>query len=538
MKIPFNILDFLDRAEHVYGERIGIVDEPDQPADSLGELTWRDVAAHARAMAAGLDALGVGRGERVAVVSHNSARLLIAMFAVSGYGRIIVPINFRLNADEIAYIVEQSGASVLLVDPELHEALSTVTATHRLVLGRSSDQTLFRFDRQPVPWVDAEEDDIASINYTSGTTARPKGVELTHRNLYINALTFGWQTGIDDRDVYLWAVPMFHCNGWGMVYAVTAMGGRHVILRKVDGPEMLRRIERHDVTVMGGAPAVINTTLSAARDRTGAIPGHGRMRIIVGGAPPPTTTIERVETELGWEFMQIYGLTETAPLLTLNRRRAEWDDLTPAGRAALLGRAGPPAIGVHLGIDAEGEVVARGNNVFRGYWHQTDESARALAGGWFHTGDGGHLDEHGYLAISDRKKDVIITGGENVSSIEVEDCLYKPPAVLEAAVIAIPDERWGETIKAFVVLRPDTTADADDIIAHCRRHLAHFKCPTSVEIVPTIARTATGKIQEVQTPRDLLAAPAAPRQLTTRRDRPDLARSQKSSSHGSRCGWW
>src|SRR6478672_3613651 len=264
MKIPFNVLDFLDRAELVYGDRIGIVDEPDQPAGSWRELSWREVAARARAFAAGLDALGVDRGERVAIVSQNSSRLFVALFGVSGYGRVVVPINFRLNAEEVGYIVEHSGASVLLVDPEVDEALSGVTARHRFVLGEDSDKVLLRFDRQPNPWVNPSEDAVASINYTSGTTARPKGVELTHRNLYVNALTLGWHAGVSDRDVYLWSVPMFHCNGWGMVYAVTGMGGRHVMLRKVDGPEILRRIEGHGVTLMGGAPAVVNTILTAA----------------------------------------------------------------------------------------------------------------------------------------------------------------------------------------------------------------------------------------------------------------------------------
>ena len=496
MKVPFNILDFLDRAEHVYGDRVGVVDEPDQPADSWGRMTWRQVAEHARAMAAGLDALGVGRGERIAIVSHNSARLLVALFAVSGYGRVVVPINFRLNADEVHYIVEQSGASVLLVDPELDEALANVAAPHRFVLGRESDAALLRFDRQPDPWVDPSEDAIASINYTSGTTARPKGVELTHRNLYLNALTFGWHTGIDDRDVYLWAVPMFHCNGWGLVYAITAMGGTHVILRKVDGPEILQRIDREGVTFMGGAPAVVSTILTAAEVRPGPAPGGGRMRIVVGGAPPPTAVIERVETELGWEFMQIYGLTETSPLMTLNRRRAEWDDLTPAARARQLGRAGPPAIGINVRIADDGEVLASGNAVFRGYWKQPAETGEVIRDGWFHTGDGGRVDDHGYLTISDRKKDVIITGGENVSSIEVEDTLVQHPAVAEAAVIGVPDTRWGETVKALVVLRPGIHATEQELLAHCRTHLAHYKCPTSIEFDGALARTATGKIQK------------------------------------------
>jgi fatty-acyl-CoA synthase len=496
MNVPFNILDFLDRAEQVYGDRIGLVDEPDQPADSWGRLTWRQVAERARAMAAGLDALDVGRGERIAIVSQNSARLFVALFAISGYGRIAVPINFRLNADEVRYIVEQSGASVLLVDPELDEALADVTAPHRLVLGAESDAELMKYDREPEPWVDACEEAVASINYTSGTTARPKGVELTHRNLYVNALTFGWHAGVNDRDVYLWSVPMFHCNGWGMVYAITGMGGRHVIMRKVDGPEILRRIDREAVTFMGGAPAVVSTILAAAGENRGPTPGAGALRILVGGAPPPTAVIERVETELGWEFIQIYGLTETSPLLTVNRRRAEWDDLSPAERARLLGRAGAPAIGVRVRIDESGEVLARGNVVFRGYWDQSDATAEVVADGWFRTGDGGRLDRHGYLTISDRKKDVIITGGENVSSIEVEDCLCLHPAVAEAAVIGVPDSKWGETVKAIVVLYPNAQVTERELIDHCRDRLAHYKCPTSVQFDRALSRTATGKIQK------------------------------------------
>ncbi|HXA74012.1 MAG TPA: AMP-binding protein, partial [Acidimicrobiales bacterium] len=226
-----------------------------------------------------------------------------------------------------------------------------------------------------------------------------------------------------------------------------------------------------------------------------AVPGAGTVRIVVAGAPPPSKTIERVETELGWQFNQIYGLTETAPLLTINRPRTEWDDLDSVERSRLLSRAGAPAVGVRIRIDDEGEVCARSNVVFAGYWEQPVETAAALQGGWFHTGDGGHLDG-AHVVISDRKKDVIITGGENVSSIEVEDCLYQHPAVGEVAVIGVPDEKWGETIKALVVVRPGETASEADLIAHCRDRLAHFKAPTSVEFRDALDRTATGKLQK------------------------------------------
>jgi acyl-CoA synthetase (AMP-forming)/AMP-acid ligase II len=254
------------------------------------------------------------------------------------------------------------------------------------------------------------------------------------------------------------------------------------------------------VTFMGGAPAVVNAILAAAPasdSRMTGVPGHGRMRIVVGGAPPPTATIERVETELGWEFMQAYGLTETSPILTLNRRRAEWDGLSPTDRARALGQAGPPALGVKLRTGAGGEVLARANVVFGGYWQQPEATAEAVPDGWFHTGDGGTIDERGYVTISDRKKDVIITGGENVSSIEVEDCLCRHPAVAEAAVIGVPDARWGETVKALVVLRPGSAAvTGAELIAHCRDLLAHYKCPTSVELRDALERTATGKVQK------------------------------------------
>jgi fatty-acyl-CoA synthase len=495
MRVALTVQDFIERAELVYGDRIGVVDEPDQPAESLGEMTWKEVARTARAQGAGLDALGVGMGERVAIVSQNSARLLTSFFGVSGNGRVLVPINFRLNAEEVAYIVEHSGASVLLVDPELDDALSGITAKHRFVIGKDADDALLRYDNEPEPWI-ADEDATGTINYTSGTTARPKGVQLTHRSLWVNATTFGWQTGVSDRDTYLWTLPMFHCNGWGMSYAITGMGGKHVVLRKVDGPEILRRVEKHDVTLLCGAPAVVAAILDAAAEWDGPIPGAGRTRMVVAGAPPPTKTIERMETELDWEFIQIYGLTETAPLLTMNRGRSEYDGLSPAARASKLGRAGAPALGVRLSISPQGEVLARSNVVLEGYWANPDASADALEGGWFHTGDGGTIDDEHYVTISDRKKDVIISGGENVSSIEVEDCLYQHPAVAEACVIGVPDEKWGETVKALVVLKPGASASEQELIDHCRGTLAHFKCPTSVEFRDEFARTSTGKLQK------------------------------------------
>ena len=494
MKVPLTIRDHLRRAAVAYPDRIGVIDEPEQPATSLGSITYRRMAELATAQAARLDALGVGFGERVAVVSHNSARLLVSLFGIPVHGRVVVPINFRLNADEVGYIVEHCGATVLLVDPELDDALAGVSAPHRFVLG-TDDAELFLEGVEPEPW-EPDEEAVGAINYTSGTTARPKGVQLSHRTLWLNATVFGWSSGVSDRDVYLHTLPMFHCNGWGMPFTTAAMGVPQVVLRKVDGAEILRRVDRHGVTLMCGAPAVVAAILEAASSWDGPVPGTGRTRIVVAGAPPPTRTIERVETELGWEFIQIYGLTETAPLLTINRAPAEWDEVPASERAERLGRAGLPALGVEVAVDDAGEVLARSNHVLDGYWNQPEATDAAIVDGWFHTGDGGRIDDQSYLAIADRKKDIIISGGENVSSIEVEDRLFSHPAVAEVAVIGVPDAKWGETVKALVVLAQGALATEGELIEWCRGKLAHFKCPTSVEFRTELSRTATGKLQK------------------------------------------
>jgi fatty-acyl-CoA synthase len=489
---PLTVVDFLDRAETVYPDRIGIVDEPDQPAPGLGALTYREVVANARAQAAKLDSLDVPVGGRVAVVSQNSARLFTSFFGVSGWGRVLVPVNFRLSPPEVEYIVRHSGADVVYVDPSVKELLGTLDVRHKFVLGEDDDLYLPGVD--PRPWAAPDEQATATINYTSGTTARPKGVQLTHRNLWLNATVFGLHVGIGDRDVYLHTLPMFHANGWGMPFGITGVGAQHVVLRQVDGTEILRRVRDHGVTLMCAAPAVVSAALDGAATWDGEIPGRDRVRTIVAGAPPPTRTIERVREELGWEFCQIYGLTETSPLVTVNRMRAEWDDLDPHEQARRLGRAGAPALGVRVTIDSSGEVLTSSNHNLAGYWEQPDETARVTAGATFHTGDGGYLADDGYLVISDRKKDVIISGGENVSSIEVEDALMSHPAVKEVAVIGIPDDRWGEAVTGLVVRTGEVTAD--ELVAHCRTSLAGYKCPKRIEFVDQLPRTATGKLQK------------------------------------------
>ena len=502
MFVPLTINDFLDRAASVYPDRVAIVDEPDQPAPALGELTWRQVADLQRRMGVAMDDMGLAMGARVAIASPNAARFLMLYYGVCGNGRILVPINWRLKPDEVAWIVDHSGAEVLLLDPDLVPTMGHIKGPRVIVMGSDFDAAWFAREGTPAPWTPDESATLA-IDYTSGTTARPKGVEQTHRARWTNAVVWGWQLGISDRDVYLSVVPMFHCDAWGMPYTLAAMGVKTVVLRKVDGMEILRRVRDHGITLTCGAPAVCSAVLDAAakwdQARDGDIPGRNRVRMVVAGAPPPSSVIERMETELGWEFIQIYGLTETAPLLTMSRHRTEWDPLSPHERALRLGRAGAPALGIKMAVSADGELLARGNHVLTNYWRNPKGTAEAIQEGWFHTGDGGQLDSEGYFHITDRKKDVIISGGENVSSIEVENRLLSHPDVKEAAVIGVPDPKWGETVKALVVLVPGvaaTPATEAELIVFCRQTLAHYKCPTSVECRAVLERTATGKLQK------------------------------------------
>ncbi|MGA8850568.1 MAG: AMP-binding protein [Aeromicrobium sp.] len=497
MFYPLTVNDFLDRAVTVYPDRVAVIDEPNQPAESWGEVTYRELGRRARRQAATLDELGIRVGGRVAIVSQNAARMLCSFYGVSGWGRVLVPVNFRLSVAEIRYIIDHSGAEVMMVDPDLAHLIDEIDCQHAFVLGRDDD-LIWGKSTEPTPWegdaVD-KEGATATINYTSGTTARPKGVQMTHRNLWLNASMFGWHAGVNDRDVYLHTLPMFHVNGWGHPFTTAGMGVKQIVIRQIDGAEILRRVEQHSVTYLCAAPAVVSSILVAAKDWSGPIPGRGQVRVIVAGAPPPTRTIERVREELGWEFIQIYGLTETAPLLTMSRMRAEWDDLDATAQARNLGRAGAPVVGVRLRIEDGGEVLAQSNHNLASYWDNPEATETSQAGDWFHTGDGGTF-ENGYLTIADRKKDVIITGGENVSSIEVEDALSSHPSVREVAVIGIPDEKWGELITALIVLEEGQNVSAEDLIEHCREYVAGYKCPKRIEFRDELTRTATGKLQK------------------------------------------
>jgi fatty-acyl-CoA synthase len=462
-------------------------------------------------------ALGLVPGDRVCMLSPNSHFYFESFFATAQAGLVLVPLNYRLVAADHAYILNHAGVAAVLVDAEytgvvdaLRDQLPNVR--HWIVAT----------DDAPVPpgwtaWNDLVasappgrptlakplgENDLVSINYTSGTTSRPKGVMLTHRNCYLNAYNLIAHLGIRHDDVELWTLPMFHCNGWGGVYALTGMGGTHVILRSVDGEAIHRLIADEGVTFACMAPAVLRTILDYPDKQRFA--ARTKPRFTVAGAPPPAAFIERLEGELGWSFLQIYGLTETAPLLTVSAP----DAMTEASDWARRARAGISGIGVEIAILGDdgrpvardgvaiGEVCARSNVVFAGYYDQPDQTAAAMEGGWFHTGDLAVWDALENIHIVDRKKDVIISGGENISSSEIEDCLYQHPAVLECAVIGVPDPKWGETPLALVVPRAGARFDARELIAFCRERLAHFKCPSRIEQVDALPRTATGKLQK------------------------------------------
>ncbi len=512
MEVPLLVNDFLRRAAKLYPNKIAIVDGDQR-------FTYREYQQRCNQLGHALLALGIQAGDRVCILSPNSHYFLESYYGVTQIGAILVPLNYRLVAADHEYIINHAGVKAVLVDYEYTKVIDEIRPNlpdvqHWISADPSANKVTpagwTDWDElvapQPVthtPAIEQDENDVTSINYTSGTTARPKGVMLTHRNCYINAYNFIAHLRVGHTDVELWTLPMFHANGWGGPFAITAMGGTHVVLRAVVGAEIYRLIEEEKITFACMAPAVLSTILNYVDKDKHQI--TTKPRFTVAGAPPPAAFIERLEKELGWEFMQIYGLTETAPLLTVSVPDYQNPDGDDYARRA---RAGVEVIGCDIQVLDEqgqpvpmdgvsiGEVCARGNMVLKGYWLQQEETDRAIYDGFFHSGDLAVWDEFGNIHIVDRKKDVIISGGENISSPEIEDALYKHPAVLECAVIGVPSEKWGETPKALVVLRAGMTATEQEIIQFSRQHLAHFKAPTSVDFVEALPRTATGKLQK------------------------------------------
>lgn len=503
------VTDFLDRAVRLYPDKIAVV-------DGDLRLTYREINERVNRLSNALLDIGLERGDRVCMLSPNSHFYLESFYATAQVGLVLVPLNYRLVAADHKYILNHAGVSAVLVDWEYTDVVDEIRAElpnvkHWVVAqdkgepkpGWLSWNTLVDAAIASKPSLpDIGENEVVSINYTSGTTSRPKGVMMTHRNSYLNAYNMIVHNTLRHEDVELWTLPMFHCNGWGGVFALTGMAGTHVILRAIDGEDILRLIADEGVTFACMAPAVLRTILDTkGKDR---FKFRTQPRFTVAGAPPPAAFIERLEKEMGWEFMQLYGLTETAPLLTISRPDAntEQDDWARRSRAGVAG------IGVDLQIlDDEGrpvpkdgvaigEICARSNVVFAGYYEQPEQTAEAIYDGYFHTGDLAVWDEFENIHIVDRKKDVIISGGENISSPEIEDCLYQHPTVLECAVIGIPHEKWGETPVALVLLRDGDSVSEEDLIAFCRENMAHFKCPSQIRFVDELPRTATGKLQK------------------------------------------
>jgi fatty-acyl-CoA synthase len=499
-----NPVDFLHRAAYIYPDKTAVV-------DGERRYSYRQVAERSWQLANALRSAGLAKGDRVATLLFNSPAMLEAHFGVPAAGGILVAVNHRLAAAEVGYILQHSGARYLLVDTELEElagqaelaGVTVIRCAGRGGPGDPYEQFLAGASpERPASWLEHEEETI-SVNYTSGTTGRPKGVQYTYRGAYLNALNEVIVAGMSADSVYLWTLPMFHCNGWCFTWAVTAATARHVTMRAVDAQRVWELIDSEGVTHYNGAPTVqlmiINHSRAHRLDRP--------VTAMVAAAPPSPTLLARM-SELNFRIVHVYGLTETYGPITVCPEQEHGRELPVAQRAKYLARQGQayPSADLVRVVDegmndipqdatAMGEVVMRGNNVMSGYFDDEAATAKAFAGGWFHSGDLAVWHPDGNIELRDRGKDIIISGGENISSIEVEQAITAHPAVLECAVIGIPDPHWGERPKAFVTLNEGAAPTAAEIIAFCRERLAHYKCPDAVEFGP-LPKTSTGKIQK------------------------------------------
>jgi fatty-acyl-CoA synthase len=519
--VPLTPLSFLQRAASVYPDKTAVI-------HGRRRISYAQFAERCRRFASALAAQGVGKGDTVALLAPNIPAMLEAHYAVPMLGAVLNSINIRLDADTVGFILDHGGAKVLVADCEFadvtEKALAKCERKPLLVEIDDSEadyaasgggRRLGRIEYEEFlaggdpgfagHWPDDEWDAIA-LNYTSGTTGNPKGVVYHHRGAYLNALGDIVSTGINARSVYLWTLPMFHCNGWCFTWAVTAACGTHVCLRRIEAAAVYRLIKQHGVTTLCGAPIVLNLLANA--------PDHAKTKfdhtveVVTGGAAPPSAIIEAMERN-GFHVTHLYGLTETYGPATICAPQENWDQLDLEGRARAMSRQGVPvatfeAILVADGETMEpvpqdgqtiGELMLRGNSVMKGYLKNAKATGDAFRGGWFHTGDLAVWHPDGYAEIKDRAKDIIISGGENISSLEVEEVLYRHPKVLEAAVVARPDVKWGETPCAFVTLREGAEADERDIINWCRANMASFKIPRTVRFGP-LPKTSTGKIQK------------------------------------------
>ncbi|MBI1737459.1 MAG: AMP-binding protein [Candidatus Rokubacteria bacterium] len=497
-------VSFLRRSAYVW---------PDKTAVVHGErrYTYRQLEERVNRLASGLRALGLQHLDRVAFLCPNIPATLEAHFGVPAAGGSLVAINTRLNSDEISYILKHSGSRFLFVDRELEGLVAPLDLSGMKVVrvddtgapGDPYEGFLAAASPEPCePWLE-DENEMISINYTSGTTGRPKGVMYTHRSAWVNAAGEILETGMNSETRYLWTLPMFHCNGWCFTWAVTAVGGTHICLRRVDPERIWEMLDAEGVTHYNGAPTVqlgiVNHPRAHRLDR--------QVTVTVAAAPPSPTLLARLK-ELNLRPVHVYGLTETYGPHTVCAWNREWDSRPVDEQARMMARQGQGYAlfdlvrvvddkmnDVRMDAETLGEVVMSGNNVMKDYYEQPDATAEAFRGGWFHSGDLAVWHPDGYVELRDRKKDIIISGGENISTIEVEQAVAKHPAVLECAVVAIPDEKWGERPKAFVTLKPGMKATEAEVIEFCRQHIAHFKCPASIEF-GDLPKTSTGKVQK------------------------------------------
>jgi fatty-acyl-CoA synthase len=493
-------LAFLERSVAAFPERTAVV-------DGERRLTWAEFRERVRRLAVALQESGIEKGDRVAFLAPNVTEMLEAHYGVPAAGAVLVAINTRLNAEEVRYILEHSGSRLVVVDPSLAELVEGAPVERVLVTGAGEDYEAFldaAGEGEPEDRLESEDDTI-SINYTSGTTGRPKGVMYTYRGAYLNALAEVVHAHLDSRSVYLWTLPMFHCNGWCFTWGVTAVGATHVCLPKAEPSEVWRLIEAEGVTHLNGAPTVLVMLISDAAAR----PVERPVLVTTAAAPPPPAVLERTAA-LGFQIHHVYGLTETYGPITICEWNPDWDGLGPPERAGMLARQGLCMVTADpvrvvdsdmndVPADAEtmGEVVMRGNNVMKGYHRDEQATAEAFRGGWFHSGDLGVMHPDGYIELRDRAKDIVISGGENISTIEVERALVRHPDVLEAAVVGIPDEKWGERPKGFVTLRPGAALSEEELIAFSRETLPGFKAPSAVEFCD-LPKTSTGKVRKVE----------------------------------------
>jgi fatty-acyl-CoA synthase len=515
---PLTPLSFLGRAASVFPAKTAVVMDDRR-------VTYRDFAAEVTKLARALRASGVAAGDRVAYLCPNIPESLAAQFAVPLAGAVLVAVNTRLSGEELRYIIDHCGAVLLVVDRQFHPQVAPVldrlqTVREVVVVGAQGPPRegpevvphvgytalLARGSDEPLPWIVADELAPISINYTSGTTGQPKGVIYTHRGAYLNAFAQILHSEHTRDSVYLWTLPMFHCNGWCTGWALAAVAGTQVCLREVRGGVIWRMLREEGVTHLNGAPTVLTTITEAPE----AVPLDRELIVTVAGAPPSPTVISRMSA-LGARVIHVYGLTETYGPHTVNEAQPGWSAETEERRTRLQSRQGVGMVtadpvrvvdvlmnDVPHDATTMGEIVMRGNTVMTGYFRDPEGTAEAFAGGWFHSGDLGVMHPDGYVELRDRAKDVVISGGENIATIEVEHALASHPAVLEAVVVGAPDEKWGEVVKAFVVLRPGQQASEEELLAHVRTQIARYKSPKTVTFVAEFAKTSTGKVRKYE----------------------------------------